>query len=234
MLDLMSLVNQPFFIPFLGTVLIVFVILIFLAYYLRPSQEQKERQFFLKTAKKFEKQLSDLMEKEVKKSANTLNQNTEAFIGQLIEFYGKEISAFPSKMAEQLAQLTRVNKEIQDKLLEETQEKIDQFASTYSEGQEQLFDGIKNKTDELSKNIGEEIHLLYQASFSPLSEKINMTEKNIENYKNEKIKEIDEKIYQIIKRVAKQTLGRTIDLSLHEDLVMDALKKAEKEEFFSI
>ena len=172
------------------------------------------------------------MEQEEKKAAAALNQNIQAFTGQLIEFYGKEISAFPIKMEEQLSRINKVTDEIQDKLLKETENKIAEFSNTYFKGQDLLFQEIKNKTEELSKNIAEEIHWLYQASLEPLSEKIVQVEKNIDNYKKEKIKEIDEKIYQIIKQVAKKTIGKTIDLSFHEKLVMETLEKAKKEKFF--
>jgi len=234
-MGIINLINQPLFISLaLTTIIILFFILILVAFILRPTKKQKEQEVFSKTAKKFEKQLGELMETEVKKTAATINQNAQVFINQLIKFYAKEISTFPLKMEEQLSQLNKVNEMIQDKLLKETENKIAQFATTYSEGQEVLFRELRNKSEELSKNIAEEIHWLYQASLAPLSEKINQTEKNIENYRKEKIKEIDEKIYQIIKQVAKQTIGKTIDLSLHEKLVMEALEKAEKENFFSM
>ena len=40
-----------------------------------------------------------------------LNQNIQAFTGQLTEFYSKEISAFPIKMEEQLSQINKVTDE---------------------------------------------------------------------------------------------------------------------------
>jgi hypothetical protein len=172
------------------------------------------------------------MEQEVKKSMADLNQNIQAFTGQLTEFYSKEISAFPIKMEEQLSHINKVSEIIQDKLLKETENKIAEFSNTYLKGQDLLFQEIKNKTEELSKNIADEIHWLYQASLEPLSEKVVQVEKNIDNYKKEKIKEIDQRIYEIIKQVAKKTIGKTIDLSLHENLVMEALEKSKKEKFF--
>jgi len=224
-----NLTDQSFFILFaLGTTIILFFILILVIYFFRPTKEEQERYIFLKTAEKLEK----LMEQEVKKSMVTLNQNIQAFTSQLTEFYNKEISAFPIKMEEQLSQINKVTDEIQDKLLKETENKIAEFSNTYLKGQDLLFQEIKTKTEELSKNIADEIHWLYQASLEPLSEKVVQVEKNIDNYKKEKIKEIDQRIYEIIKQVAKKTIGKTIDLSLHENLVIEALEKSKKEKFF--
>lgn len=232
---MINLTDQSFFIiSVLGTIIIVFFILIFVIYFFRPAKEEQERYVFLKTAKKFEKQLEKLMEEELKKTVAALNQNIQTFTNQLTEFYSKEMSFFPIKMEEQFSQLNKMGKMIQDKLLKETENKIAEFDNTYLKGQDLLFQEIKNKTEELSKNITEEIHWLYQASLEPLSEKIVQAEKNIDNYKKEKTEEIDQKIYQIIKQVAKRTIGKTIDLSLHEELVVEALEKAKKEKFFSI
>lgn len=230
---MINLIEQPFFVLFaFGTIIILFFILILVVYFFHPTKEEQERYVFLKTAKKFEKQLEKLMEGEVKKTMESLNQNIQAFTDQLIEYYSKEISVFPTKMEEQFSQLSKTNEAIQDKLLKETENKIVQFGETYLKGQNLMFQGIKNKTEDLSKNIADEIHWLYQASLEPLSEKVVQVEKNLDNYKKEKIKEIDQRIYQIIKEVAKKTIGRTIDLSLHEKLVMEALEKAKKEKFF--
>jgi len=224
-----NLIDQPFFILFaLGTIIILFFILILVIYFFRPTKEEQERYIFLKTSEKLEK----LMEQEVKKTMVTLNQNIQNFTSQLTEFYSKEISAFPIKMEKQLSQINKVTDEIQDKLLKETENKIAGFSNTYLKGQDLLFQEIKNKTEELSKNIADEIHWLYQASLEPLSEKVVQVEKNIDNYKKEKIKEIDQRIYEIIKQVAKKTIGKTIDLSLHENLVIEALEKSKKEKFF--
>lgn len=54
----------------------------------------------------------------------------------------------------------------------------------------------------------------------------------IENYKEERFKDIDIKIYQILGQVAKKTIGKAIDFSTHEELIMDALEKAKRENFF--
>jgi hypothetical protein len=54
----------------------------------------------------------------------------------------------------------------------------------------------------------------------------------LENYKREKIKEADEKIFQILADVSKKVLGKVIDVSTHEELVFRALKKAKEENFF--
>ena len=230
-----NLADQPFFILFaLGTIIIVFFILIFAISFFRPTREEEKQYVFLKTAKRFEKQLEKLMNEELKKTLATLDGTLQVFTEKLIEFYNKETSAFPIKMEEQFSQLTKVNERIQDKLLKETENKIAEFGNTYSKGQDLLFQEIKNKTGELSKKITEEIHWLYQASLEPLSEKVVQAEKNIDNYKKEKIKEIDQKIYQIIKEVCKKTIGKTIDLSFHEKLVMEALEKAKKEKLFSV
>lgn len=55
------------------------------------------------------------------------------------------------------------------------------------------------------------------------------TEKEIETYKAERIKKVEDEIYNIIQNVARIVLGKAISLQDHEQLVIDALNKAKEE-----
>jgi dGTP triphosphohydrolase len=56
-----------------------------------------------------------------------------------------------------------------------------------------------------------------------------IVEKELEAYRTEKLKKIEDQIYNIIQNVSKEVLGKTLTLQEHEQLVIDALEKAKKE-----
>lgn len=109
---------------------------------------------------------------------------------------------------------------------------ISKFSQTNSQARELILQEARNKASELSKNLGEEIQGVLKSTIETISQKIDQAEKNIEDYKKEKFKEVDQKIYKIIGDVAKKTIGKAIDISSHEQLVMEALEKAKKEKIF--
>ena len=64
---------------------------------------------------------------------------------------------------------------------------------------------------------------------SKIEEDYKTTQKEIEDYKLERIKKVEDKIYEIIKNVSTLVLAKSINLDEHEQLVIDALNKAKQE-----
>ena len=54
----------------------------------------------------------------------------------------------------------------------------------------------------------------------------------MENYRQGQIKRLDSKINTVIAEVAKQVLGKAVDLKSHQELVIEALNKAKAENLF--
>ncbi len=55
-----------------------------------------------------------------------------------------------------------------------------------------------------------------------------IVEKKLQAYEAERIKKIEDHIYNIIQNVSKEVLGKTLSLQEHEQLVIDALEKAKR------
>jgi uncharacterized protein YoxC len=96
----------------------------------------------------------------------------------------------------------------------------------------QLLEATKKRSDELSSGWQTELVRIRQEMEEKLLKGMQEAQSSAKMYQEEKIKELDSKIYQILSQVAKKTLGRSIDLSTHEELVMEALEKAKKENLF--
>jgi len=54
----------------------------------------------------------------------------------------------------------------------------------------------------------------------------------VEEYRSERLAKVDEQIYQILQNVTEKVLGKTLSLDKHQDLIIQALEKAKKENIF--
>jgi F0F1-type ATP synthase membrane subunit b/b' len=93
----------------------------------------------------------------------------------------------------------------------------------------ELMEAGKQRIAELSQGISNELAQVRQSAQEQVNKELLASQEKIKAYESQKINELDTKVYQIIGMIAKKTIGHAIDLSTHEELVLDALKKAKKE-----
>lgn len=196
-----------------------------------PPKDLAKNELFLRISEDFKEKLGELLEKEIQKNIGEFKNAFQKTSEEIIRSYqnqfasgGQETREFFTKIAEQISgeisNFSKVSLEMQNKILEEGKKVI----SELNELTEKEFLKIQEANLEASSRT-------YLSIKETLSQKLQETEKEIENYKKEKFKEIDQKIYQMLGEVAKKTLGKAIDLSTHERLVMEALEKAKREIF---
>jgi len=65
-----------------------------------------------------------------------------------------------------------------------------------------------------------------------LEESLISAQHEIERYKEERKREIDEKLFEFVKEVVKRVLGKQISIDEHEKLVLKALEEAKRQGFF--
>ena len=86
------------------------------------------------------------------------------------------------------------------------------------------------------KNFIESMEALTVSSEKLVKKKIDTDyltiKKEIENYREEELKKIDQEIYRLLEKVSKLVLGKALSLSEHEDLIEKSLEKAKKEGVF--
>lgn len=96
----------------------------------------------------------------------------------------------------------------------------------------ELLDSAKLQIDQFATGVQKEIAQIRQGVEVKVSQKLIDAEMDIKQYKEKKRSEIDSKIYLMLGEIAHKTIGKSIDFSTHEELVMDALEKAKKENLF--
>src|SRR4030042_4913980 len=109
---------------------------------------------------------------------------------------------------------------------------ISTYQTMFSVLNREVSSETKEKVSQLLPSLQKELEQIPRMVEEKLSQEIARVDKEVETHKQQKIKQLDTQIYQIISEVAKNTIGRSVDMSTHEELVMEALEKAKKEKFF--
>jgi len=97
--------------------------------------------------------------------------------------------------------------------------------------QEHLLNQINTQINIIMTGVEQEVFRLRQETQEKIKQKLEKADQEIQNYRDRKIQEINQKIYQLLGKIAKKILGKSINLALHEELVKEILTKS-KEEIF--
>jgi len=86
--------------------------------------------------------------------------------------------------------------------------------------------------DTFSKNLKKETLNSQVFIGARINEEFETKQKEIESYKSQRMKQVDQTINALIAKVAEEVLGKVIPIDEHEQLVLEALENAKKEEVF--
>ena len=128
---------------------------------------------------------------------------------------------------------------------------LDKVANDYQASYVGLIEDAKVKTGELIRTLGEDIkkeaHLEVEAMRDSLRREIEKAqvatkvaieeayakvEQEIEGYKKKRFGQIDSEIFEIIRLVAEEVLGKTLSTKEHEDTIIKSLEDAKKQNVF--
>lgn len=166
------------------------------------AQQNPTNGISLRVSEAFKRQLEESVKEEIKKNIGNLKNDFQRTSEEIIKNYQSQFKGGDQEVQKVISEISR-----------------------------QVTEEIKKVSRTLSGELTQKFDEIYQSTKGALSNKVAETEKEIENYKKQRFKEIDREIYQLIREVAKKTVGKSIDLSDHEKLVMEALEKAKKEIF---
>ncbi len=101
--------------------------------------------------------------------------------------------------------------------------------SAGSASHQQIMEATDQRITQLTQGVQAELAAVRKTAQDQMAKELIAAQEGINAYREAKIKELDDTVYQVLAQVAKKTIGRAIDLSSHEKLVMEALEKAKKE-----
>ena len=126
---------------------------------------------------------------------------------------------------------------IWNNLIKYYQDTITTLTLNYNQNSEKLMqvlnEELRKKVTELSNLNLKEIAESKNVVSTEVKKANAVMQAQVDKYTNEKYKEIDEKVYEIISETAKNTVGKVINIIDHQQLVMTALEAAKKDKFFS-
>lgn len=139
---------------------------------------------------------------------------------------------FSQKLKEKINEIEKITQETQNKILAKAKERGEQLNKNleqiFAQSQNQFLKEMERKSEVLAKNLEGGFSEILKKFQEELKKEMERSKIEIENYKKEKIKEINKKFYSVLSEITKEVLGKTIDLTIHERLVMTALEKAKK------
>lgn len=98
-----------------------------------------------------------------------------------------------------------------------------------SELQQKLGAETAGRIDQFNSEIQKEIAAVRELNQEKVTKKLEAFDLELTKIKQENFAALEKNIFVILGRISKKVLGRSIDTSTHEQLVMDALEKAKKE-----
>lgn len=227
-----------FFILFFGLAVLVTGVCFEIIRLLRKARRESllpkdfaQGELFLKISEDFRKQLEELIEKELQKNIGQFRNELQKTSEEIIKNYRNQFANLNQEIQKQISSLSKFALEIQSKIAEESKNKIGELNRATAKELAGIQETNLKTSEALSKELAQNFAKVYRSVQDSLNKRVIETEKEIENYKKERFQEIDRKIYQMVGEVAKKTIGKAIDLSEHEKLVMEALEKAKKEIF---
>lgn len=183
-----------------------------------------------------------IMRGEIAKEQKRIIEEYWNFFNQLkedLQKQRKEIESWSQiisqKFKEGILEIRKAREEIQTKIAEEEKMKIEEFSKSlekiFIEKQNKLLKEEKEKFKNFAQKIERGTEEILRDFKMNLEKEMEKAKREIELFREEKIREIDRKFYALFNKVTKEILRKSIDLSTHENLVMEALEKAKKEFF---
>jgi len=166
---------------------------------------------------------------EAKTQAKQIVSEAQTRSGQLIT----EAASFGNETREllgkELQKLQAVELGYYQKALEDTKLTAQTSLGSISKDVRQE---VVKQIDAVRTSLTGEIQKVQMETRQMLSASYKKMEEEIGVYKIERLKRVDEKVFEILKDVSTKAIGKSLSLEDHEDIVIKALEDAKKEHVF--
>ncbi|KKQ51414.1 hypothetical protein A2865_02815 [Candidatus Woesebacteria bacterium RIFCSPHIGHO2_01_FULL_39_17] len=134
------------------------------------------------------------------------------------------------KISEELKKSTNIYVNKYQDILEKTQEESIKILQNIPEDIKALF---LKEIGEVRKNLIQEVEKVEKDARQIVLDAYQKAEADVEKYKLERMRQVDESIILILKDVARKVLSKEINKEEHEKLVMKALEEAKRQRVFN-
>jgi hypothetical protein len=162
---------------------------------------------------------SELMT-ETKQTNETVTEDLDKVLQTIaqkhIHYMNEATQNFQNAYAQYLAELQTKFQEQQQNTLHLTQDTVSKSLQEFSQSLSAKTVGIQESIDKKT------------------TEQLEQVEKDISDYKTMRLKKIDEEVSRLVQKSFQEVLRRSISEPLHEELILEALEKAKKEEVLTL
>ena len=172
---------------------------------------QRDYQEIIESANKMAQEII-LQATEIKQdSTNNLQDSVDMMLDDQKKILEEASLALSKKFEEQIKEVNINNIELLKNIYKGIESDVQSDYSEYK-------DLIKKQTFEADNAAKEKI-----------KEEYTRLDAEVKDYREKMIEKVNQEIYKILLNISKVVLGKSLDLTAHEDLVIDALNKARKE-----
>ena len=201
----------------------------------------------LKKFNTYQKEADGIMG-QVHKSEAELLEDARIRAGKIVEDANKKAAEIIGSSNNLNTQSKKMLGEALDTLLKHQTSYFEKVSQDFLEAYKRELESLKQKNIEIVKNILNNIekdtvkevedfdNILQKETFAAqkivedkIEKEYSTAQQNVQDYKNEMLRKAEEEIYKILETVAKLTLGKSIPLAEHEQLIIEALEKAKKD-----
>jgi uncharacterized protein YoxC len=226
---------------FFDLVIALFVLAIALAF-MAVSYSQ-----MLKKFNTYQKEADELMNQVHKNEAGLL-EDARIKGGKIIDDANRKAVEIIGNSSNLNTQSKKMLDQALDTLLKQQTSYFEKASADFLEAYKKELESLKQKNIETikktSKNIEEDTirevedfdNILQKETFAAqkivedkIEKEYSSAQKNVEDYKSEMLKKTEKEIYRILETVSKLTIGKSIPVADHEQLIIEALEKAKKD-----
>lgn len=179
--------------------------------------------------KRFEQDLKVKIDQIISK----VNEDIQNQSNKITEQYQKNLEAITSGVGERIqTSVEEIGKKAEEQLLTVGKISEEQILVIGKKSEEQtqiLANQSLEETEKLAKFVTDKQVELENKLETIISDEKVRIQKELESYMALRLSEIDAKIVKILETVTQKSLGKAIDLKIHQEIVIDALEKAKKE-----
>ena len=175
---------------------------------------EEESKHALQISDKFKNELQERINRELETNMSKAMEMVQDTTKDITEEYKKYLASIAEQQAGTL------NSTVQRQM-----NTLSQITASVGESAKEQIQSLNGLIEKELSNVREQIG-------ASVKEEVEQVRGEMKQYKEEKVKEIDKQIYQLVSEIAKESIGRALNTSEQQEIVLNSLEKAKAEKVF--
>ena len=177
--------------------------------------------------------LEDKAQLDYQKIIQAANRKAEEIILQAIELKHESVASLQTSQDAMIQNQAEVMKQISEDLFSKQREEVNKIneenIKILTNVYKDIEESAKSDFANYKKIVQEQTFQAEKIAQDRINQEYQKLESEIAELKQKKLKELNDNINNMLLKISKEVIGKSLDISEHEDLVIKALDKAKKE-----